>query len=105
MLRSTSADHSCRPGCLITDSLYNLMLLESLAPSAATVFMLQIYWKIKQQVGAEQLTTFHQKKFNNSHGLNANEQVAPPLVPRPDTIFVKFGASVANLSYLLWIMS
>lgn len=66
MLRSTSADHRCCPRCLITDNLYNVMLLESLAVlanvfifyhSSHSALTLRQPWcykslTIKQQVGS-----------------------------------------------------
>lgn len=38
-LRSTSADHRCRPRCLITDSSYNLLLLDWFSALETCLFL------------------------------------------------------------------
>ena len=89
MFRSTSADHRCCPRCLITDNLYNLMLLESLTVLAnvfifktalvrrntPAAMMLQIPAKSNSRWELSSWPCFWQKYFrNNLHGLTANER-------------------------------
>lgn len=69
MLRSTSADHRCRPRCLITDNSYNLLLLDSLSVlenvficKVAVIQCCDATKSLKNEAAGEQLNVYLTKK-------------------------------------------
>lgn len=69
MLWSTSADHRCRPRCLITDNSYNLLLLDSLSVlenvfifKVAVIQRCDATKSLKNEAAGEHLNAFLTKK-------------------------------------------